>query len=164
MRKEPRHHEPSSAAEPPHPAPIPFHEPWQYELRIPCDPRGPRIARLTLRAALEAHGLSELTDHAELLACELATNSVRHTKGPASVRLHWLHPVLRVSVWDLSPELPHPFRKAPSVYAENGRGLAILDLVADRWGGCATDDGPYGTNGKTLWFELALTPPPTLTA
>ncbi len=72
----------------PHPAPIPFTEPWQYELSFPCDPRSPRIARTTLRAVLAAHGLDELTYRAELLASELATNSVRHTKGPAAVRLH----------------------------------------------------------------------------
>ncbi|MFJ1544141.1 hypothetical protein [Streptomyces sp. NPDC088246] len=37
-----------------HPAPIPFAEPWQYELAFPCDPRSPRIARATLRAILGA--------------------------------------------------------------------------------------------------------------
>jgi hypothetical protein len=80
----------------PHPLPLPFASPRHYELDFPCDPRGPGIARITLRAILDAHGLAQLTDRAELLASELATNSVRHTKGPASVRLQWLHPVLRV--------------------------------------------------------------------
>ncbi|MGS2590589.1 ATP-binding protein [Streptomyces hebeiensis] len=143
----------------PHPTPIPFADPWHYELRFPCDPRGPRIARATLRAALAAHGLTELTYRAELLASELTTNSVRHTMGPASIRLHWLFPVLRVSVWDMSPDLPQPLRATPD--ADSGRGLAILDLVADRWGGCAIREGPYGPGGKTIWFELALTVDPS---
>lgn len=150
----------------PHPPPLPFTAPWHYELRFPCDPRGPGIARLTLRAVLAAHGLTELCDRAELLTSELATNSVRHTKGPASVRLQWLHPVLRVSVWDMSPDLPvlpNPLG-APSVppgpHAHGGRGLLILGSVADRWGGCAIGDEPYGPGGKTLWFELTLAPPP----
>ncbi|QHY98311.1 hypothetical protein SSPS47_24660 [Streptomyces sp. S4.7] len=149
-----------------HPVPIPFTEPWQYELSFPCDPRGPRIARTTLRAVLSAHGLTELTYRAELLASELATNSVRHTKGPAAVRLHWLFPVLRVSVWDMSPDLPEPRRRPGGprggAEQEGGRGLVILDLVADRWGGCAIGEGPYGPGGKTIWFELALNsgPPP----
>jgi hypothetical protein len=34
--------------------------------------------------------------------------------------------------------------------------MAILQLVADRWGGCAIDDGAYGPGGKTVWFELTL--------
>ncbi|MET9520124.1 ATP-binding protein [Streptomyces sp. NPDC002994] len=139
-----------------HPTPIPFHQPWQYELSFPCDPRSPRIARTTLRAILAAHQLDELSYRAELLTSELATNSVCHTKGPAAVRLHWLHPVLRISVWDMSPDLPKPLRKAVSVYDEEGRGLAILELVADRWGGGAIGEGLYGPGGKSIWFELAV--------
>ncbi|WP_274561527.1 ATP-binding protein [Streptomyces spiramyceticus] len=146
-----------------HPAPIPFADPWQYELTIPCDPRSPGIARTTLRTILAAHNLAELSYRTELLATELATNSVRHTKGPAAVRLQWLHPVLRVSVWDMSPDMPKPY--APPADAEAGRGLAILELVADRWGGCAIGEAPYGPGGKTIWFELTLSsgpPPPAL--
>ncbi|WP_248844987.1 hypothetical protein [Streptomyces griseorubiginosus] len=56
-----------------HPAPIPFTAPWVYEIHLPCDPRGPRIVRGTLRAVLHAHGIGELADKAELLTCELAT-------------------------------------------------------------------------------------------
>ncbi|MFF3503091.1 ATP-binding protein [Streptomyces sp. NPDC003247] len=140
-----------------HPTPLPFTAPWTYELHFPCDPRAPGIARLTLRAVLAAHGLAGLVDRAELLTSELATNSVRHTKGPAFVRLHWLDPVLRISVWDMSPDLP-PLAPPLAVPADadGGRGLLILDLLADRWGGCGTDDGPYRPAGKTVWFELAL--------
>ncbi|WP_342669548.1 ATP-binding protein [Streptomyces yerevanensis] len=152
---------------PPHPPPLPFAAPWQYELHFPCDPRGPGIARLTLRAVLSAHGLAELADRAELLASELTTNSVRHTKGPASVRLQWLCPVLRVTVWDMSPDLPPPAPPvAPPPHADGGRGMLILEAVADRWGGCAIGEGPYGPGGKTVWFELSLPegPPSTLAA
>ncbi|WP_225891519.1 ATP-binding protein [Streptomyces dioscori] len=150
----------------PDPPALPFTAPWHYELHFPCDPRGPGIARLTLRAVLNAHGLHELNDRAELLTSELATNSVRHTKGPASVRLQWLHPVLRVSVWDMSPDLPAlpgplgALPASPGAHADGGRGLLILGLVADRWGGCAIGDAPTGPGGKTLWFELNLPAPP----
>ncbi|MEU7043176.1 ATP-binding protein [Streptomyces varsoviensis] len=137
-----------------HPVPIPFTEPWQYELGFPCDPRGPRIARVALRAILDAHEPAELSYRAELLTYELATNSVRHTKTGATVRLHWLYPVLRVSVWDASPDLPR--RCAASADREAGRGMAIVELVADRWGGCVIGGGADGPGGKTAWFELAL--------
>ncbi|WP_328771444.1 ATP-binding protein [Streptomyces sp. NBC_00286] len=151
----------------PHPPPLPFAAPWHYELHFPCDPRGSGIARLTLRAVLSAHGLAELADRAELLASELATNSVRHTKGPATVRLQWLCPVLRVTVWDTSPDLPPTAPPiTPPPHADGGRGMLILDTVAERWGGCAIGDGPYGPGGKTVWFELSLPEesPPTLAA
>ncbi|MGW0980388.1 ATP-binding protein [Streptomyces xiamenensis] len=143
-------------------APIPFAEPWRYELHFPRDPRAPRIARLTLRTVLHAHGLTELTDRAELLTSELACNAVCHTGGAASVQLHWRHPVLRVSVWDTSPALPDTPgtpRPAPPPDSHNGRGLLLLDALADHWGGCALEDGPWGPGGKTVWFELRLTPP-----
>ncbi|MFP3987747.1 ATP-binding protein, partial [Streptomyces sp. E11-3] len=148
--------------------PLPFTAPWHYELRFPRDPRAPRIVRITLRSVLTAHGLDELTDRAELLACELATNSVRHTNSPAAVWLHWRHPVLRVVVHDMSPDLPEP-GPVPPGDAEGGRGLVILDAVADRWGGCSVTAtrNPYAL-GKTIWFELSVdrgeTPPPALAA
>ncbi len=141
----------------PHPLPLPFTAPWTYELHFPYDPRSPGVARLTLRAVLAAHHLAELGGRAELLTTELATNSVRHTKGPAFVRLHWLCPVLRVSVWDGSPDLPSLVPPpAVGVHSDGGRGMVILDTVADRWGGCAIGGEPHGPGGKTMWFELSL--------
>ncbi|MEV6161685.1 ATP-binding protein [Streptomyces sp. NPDC052052] len=81
---------------------------------------------------------------------------MRHIQGPAGVRLQWRHPVLRVSVWDLIPDLPKPYRQAVGSGAEAGRGLAIVELFADRWGGCAIGKGELGSGGKTVWFELVL--------
>ncbi|MFI9231580.1 ATP-binding protein [Streptomyces rimosus] len=146
---------------PPTPEPLAFTDPWEYELAFPGDPRGPGIARITLRAVLAAHGVPELIERAELLTSELTTNSVRHTKGSASVRMRWAHPVLRVSVSDMAPYLPAALR-SPSPEAGSGRGLFILDRVADRWGGCALGDTLLGPGGKSVWFELAVRtgPPP----
>ncbi|MGW0034191.1 ATP-binding protein [Streptomyces sp. NPDC003314] len=146
--------EPTAESEGPTPPPILLAHSWEYELQFPCDPRAPAIARLTLRAVLHTHGLDELVDRAELLTSELATNSVRHTRGPASVRLRWEHPVLRVSVSDTSPVFPMSFPAPPDWDAEHGRGLGILELVADHWGGCCLDESLFGQSGKTIWFEL----------
>jgi anti-sigma regulatory factor (Ser/Thr protein kinase) len=154
-----------------YPDPIPYSDPWHYELQFPRDPRGPRIARVTLRAVLASHGLDQLTERAELLTSELTTNAVCHTSGPASVHLGWQQPSLRVSVWDTSPELPTGTatggpRPLPSPDGIGGRGLLLLDVFADSWGGCAIGDGPWGAAGKTIWFELRLKdgPPPTTPA
>ncbi|GAA2099737.1 hypothetical protein GCM10009801_71670 [Streptomyces albiaxialis] len=143
-----------------HPEPIPFTAPWRYELHFPCDPLGPGVARATLHAVLAAHGIGELAEKAALLMTELATNSVQHCKGSALVTLLWLCPVLRVSVWDRGPDLP-PFGTpvVPEPYADTGRGLLILDALADRWGGCGMEEGPRGPGGKTVWFELAAPGP-----
>nr|WP_280904138.1 ATP-binding protein [Streptomyces sp. MAA16] len=135
--------------------PIPFAEPWEYELHFPRDPRGPAVARTTLKAVLRAHGLGELTDRAELLTSELTTNAVRYSTGPATVRLHWAKPVLRVSVTDTCPLVPEPlFPGGP--YVERGRGLLILDLLADDWGGCRLGESVFGVGAKSVWFELVV--------
>lgn len=162
-------------AEQPHGRPplaaLPFAGPWHYEVHFPRDPRGPRLARVALRAVLASHGLGELVERAELPASELTTNTVRHTAGPGSVRLGWTQPALHVSVWDTEPALPA--RSGPDAFvltdpapphdAIGGRGLLLLNVLADHWGSCALDDGPWGPGGKTVWFELLLkgdrTPP-----
>jgi hypothetical protein len=63
-------------------------------------------------------------------------------------------------VCDSSPVLPlRPgTRPAPlTPHSLGGRGLLILDVLADRWGGCATREGPSGDEGgKTIWFELVV--------
>ncbi|MEU4659279.1 ATP-binding protein [Streptomyces sp. NPDC023723] len=135
--------------------PIPFTEPWEYELHFPRDPRGPAVARTTLKAVLGAHGLGEFTDRAALLTSELTTNAVRHSLGPATVRLRWANPVLRVSVTDTCPLVPVLFGPV-GADAEGGRGLFILDLLADDWGGCRLGEEVFGLGGKSVWFELVL--------
>src|SRR5436305_14399440 len=65
-------------------------EPWEYSLRIPNDLRAVTVSRRTLRLILTMHGLIGLVDVAELLAAELVSNAVRHTKGPAELRVCWL--------------------------------------------------------------------------
>jgi anti-sigma regulatory factor (Ser/Thr protein kinase) len=122
---------------------------------FPRDPRGPAVARTTLKAVLGAHGPGEFTDRAELLTSELATNAVRHSLGPATVRLNWANPVLRVSVTDTCPLLPAPpVPGGPD--AEGGQGLLILELLADDWGGCLLGESVFGVGGKSVWFELRL--------
>src|SRR5689334_16453448 len=81
-------------------------EPWEYTLHIPHDPRAVTVCRRTLRLVLTVHGLIRLTDVAELLATELISNAVRHTKGPAALRLRWRDGVLRIGAQDGDPEPP----------------------------------------------------------
>ncbi|MET7513104.1 ATP-binding protein [Streptomyces sp. NPDC005480] len=105
--------------------------PWTYALHLPHDPRAPGIARATLRLILDAHGLADLTDDAELLASELLTNAHLHTIGPYALRLGpaAVDPGrLRVAVWDSNPRIPSGFGPVrngdvPPEGAEGGRGL-----------------------------------------
>ncbi|MBT2490024.1 ATP-binding protein [Streptomyces sp. ISL-96] len=129
-------------------------EPWQYTLYIPHDPRAVTICRRTLRLILNAHGLPHLAEAAELLATELISNAVRHTKGPAALRLRWADRILRIGAWDADPTPPAPPPRQPATMdAEHGRGLDLIRTYADNWGWypltTADDD-----SGKYVWCEL----------
>ncbi|MFC9912613.1 ATP-binding protein [Streptomyces sp. NPDC127197] len=140
---------------------------WVYALRLPHDPRAARVARMTVRAALDGHGMHEVLDVVELLTSELVSNAYRHTHGPASLRLTALGDGrLRVGVWDSHPHVPAPFGKSPRdrvrpapVDADSGRGLHLVQQYADAWGGWPLGDGPLNRGaGKLLWFEVGSRP------
>ncbi|GAA2320472.1 ATP-binding protein [Streptomyces kunmingensis] len=125
--------------------------PWEYILHIPHDPRAVTVARRTLRLVLHAHGLVALTDLAELLATELVSNAVRHTEGPAALRLSWGGGLLRLGAWDADPTPPRP--PTPHLLeAEQGRGLALVGACADEWGW--HPHSTCGDSGKYVWCEL----------
>jgi anti-sigma regulatory factor (Ser/Thr protein kinase) len=126
-------------------------EPWEYALHIPHDPRAVTVCRRTVRLILTMHGLIRLTDMAELLATELVSNAVRHTKGPATLRLTWRNGVLRIGVWDAHPEPPHR-DLAVALDAEAGRGLALVRACADNWGCHPLRQD--GDTGKYVWCDL----------
>ncbi|MFC9217253.1 ATP-binding protein [Streptomyces sp. NPDC057083] len=147
------------------------HAPWSYVLQLPHDRRAPRVARMTLRAVLAGHGMAELVDTAELLACELVTNAYRHSEGLAALRMRAMEGNrLRVGVWDTNPEIPAPFDRPPGALAplrapapdastvDGGRGLLLVQSCADNWGGYRLGDDLFGWRGKLLWFELASRP------
>lgn len=137
---------------------------WTYSLNLVNDPRAPRIARITLRGVLGLYGMAgAFIDTAELLASELVTNAVQHTKGPSALRITGSDRRLRLGVRDTDPAVPAFFDRAPrpdswqrpKPAAEHGRGLDLVRLCAYDWGAYALGDPLYGTAGKLLWVELA---------
>lgn len=115
------------------------------ELVLPCVPEAARTARHALRGLLPG-----TSDVAELLLTEVVANAVRHAgHGEVTVRAHLLSGLLRVEVLDGSPDLP-PDAGDPGPEAESGRGLLLIEALAERWGATPTH------GGKCVWFELAL--------
>ncbi|WP_327069730.1 SpoIIE family protein phosphatase [Kitasatospora sp. NBC_01302] len=113
-----------------------------------------RVAELRgeLRDALRRWGVPELIDTAELLASELVTNAIRHTDRDAmfTARLYRedrREPRLRIEVEDESDLWPK--RRTPGEQASSGRGLMLVEALADAWG-----VEPRGS-GKRMWFELS---------
>ncbi|MEV1081637.1 ATP-binding protein [Streptomyces sp. NPDC050211] len=129
---------------------------WEYTLTIPNDPRAVTVSRRTLRLILTLHGLITLADTAELLTAELVGNAVRHTKGPAILRVRWSAGVLQIGAWDADPEPPEPPGDLTCItYAEEGRGLALVRTCADLWGWQPLTRN--GSQGKYVWASLTLT-------
>ncbi|MFJ8104616.1 ATP-binding protein [Streptomyces sp. NPDC096132] len=146
---------------------------WAYALQLPHDPRAARIARVTLKAVLAGHDMTQLQDAAELLATELVTNAYRYSTSPATLRLRGLARTrLRVSVWDANPHIPPPFDKRSGPVgpvppeADRGCGLFLVCHYAQAWGGyplggdlsgrggncCGARSGPRPWTGR-LWRE-----------
>lgn len=94
----------------------------------------------------------EVRDAVETLLSELATNCVRHTSSEFTVRIDAAPDKVRVDVTDSGRGTPTI--KAPPPTEPTGRGLRIVDLLADRWG-IMSDDPSFD---KTVWFEIANRP------
>ncbi|MCC3777987.1 ATP-binding protein [Streptomyces sp. UNOB3_S3] len=130
-------------------------EPFEYRLLIPHDARAVQVARTSIRAALTAHGLRELIGRAELLAGEMLTNTIVHTSSTAELTLAWSQwETLRVAVRDACARTP-TLRVAARPFDSDGRGLCLLQTLADRWGYTPLHRDLHGEETKTVWCEIS---------
>jgi Histidine kinase-like ATPase domain len=117
-------------------------------------PPSPHIARHTIRTALLGHAHDpELTDTAELLTSELVSNSVKHSDGPVTVRLRSHLDAVRIGVMDNHPDLPDPLPRTPD--QAFGRGLYLVETLADAWGRYPVISHSRAPGWKVVWFELS---------
>ncbi|MFI8360636.1 SpoIIE family protein phosphatase [Streptomyces sp. NPDC085612] len=118
----------------------------------PGDTQAPGLARHLIRAAVAAWGARERADEIELAADELMTNALVHTDGGGNVSLRLTaQGRIRIEVEDTSSALPR-VREAGD-WAVSGRGLMLVQQLADSWG-----VEPRG-GGKSVWCEFALAAP-----
>ncbi|MEU7384430.1 MULTISPECIES: ATP-binding protein [unclassified Streptomyces] len=122
-------------------------------LQLSATARGARLARLLATEQLRTWGLP--SHPAELIVAELATNAVTHGRVPGRdfrLLLYVVGATLRIEVTDTRGDrLPRPQHAADD--AESGRGLLLVDALADRWG---VVPGPPPR--KTVWAEVATRP------
>ncbi|MFD7868806.1 SpoIIE family protein phosphatase [Streptomyces sp. NPDC059783] len=117
------------------------------------DPEALSAARHMIRAAVRAWGAKDRADEVELAADELTTNALMHTDGGAIVTIRVLAGAerrLRVDVEDRSSALPR--RRDAGESGVSGRGLMLVDRLADAWG-----VESRGT-GKCVWCEFVMPP------
>ncbi|WP_371666111.1 SpoIIE family protein phosphatase [Streptomyces sp. NBC_01241] len=115
------------------------------------DPEALSSARHMIRAAVRAWGAKTRADGVELAADELITNALMHTDGGAIVTIRVLTGTerrLRVDVEDRSSALPR--RRDAGETGVSGRGLMLVDRLADLWG--VESRGV----GKCVWCEFVI--------
>ncbi|MGW2212427.1 ATP-binding protein [Streptomyces sp. NPDC001781] len=128
-----------------------FGNPAEAEVPLPSRPESAATARRLAQIVVLRHwGLTpKLTEDAVLLVSELVGNAVRHTGARVfGLRMRRRRGWVRVEVRDPSRGLPclMPVQETDV----SGRGLFLVDRLADRWG---VDLLP---RGKTTWFEMRV--------
>lgn len=109
----------------------------------------PGAARLARQFVLDSGWSDDAETNLRLatVVSELVTNAILHARTPFSVRVSRTGGSIRVAVSDESNELP--MRRPYDVAEVTGRGLYIVEKLADSWGVSKLP------KGKTVWFELA---------
>ncbi len=130
--------------------------------RVPVPPRqslalrpeasAPATAREFARQVCTEWGIDRIATLAELITSELVTNAVVHARTNADVTIKLVDDTLSVAVRDADPR--PMFRPTESgidqVTTEHGRGLLLLDAMADAWGCHPTGDG------KIVWATIGV--------
>ena len=127
-------------------------------LDLPTHRASVKIARDVVREQLFAwRQAGDLCTDAVLLISELATNAVLHARGGRMLcGVELLTDVqLRVEVHDENAaehhgELGLSPRHSPAPHAENGRGLLLVQQIADAWGVTRSSR----TSGNAVWAAL----------
>jgi len=115
--------------------------------QFPCQPESVAAARHFVRDALGGRA-REFVEAAELMTSELATNAIRHARSDFELTIRTTKDEVRVEVRDNGDG--QPTLGAPSPREHSGRGLRIVEAMADAWGITPT------TSGKLVWFTLPV--------
>lgn len=117
-------------------------------IELPTEPASAGRARDFVRDRLRRSCHDALEDAALLCVSELVANVSVHTDSPQClVTVKQAERTVTIEVTDESGELPA--MEAPSLGAEHGRGLRIVDAVAGAWGVTRSPD-----RRKSVWVRL----------
>ena len=123
----------------------------QRLVTLPPAPESARHARRFVADVLTAVGAEHFRDTATLLTSELVTNGIVHAHTDLKVVVEATRLWMRVEVIDGNPMLPA--RRGYDEQAQTGRGLEMVELLADDFGMQQLDD-----EGKRVWFRLGPAP------
>ena len=122
------------------------------EIALPCDPRSARRARQWVVDQLSTmYGrLGPAADDAKLVVSEIVTNSVQAGCQEVALAIEAHHRRLTLGATDDAPGVPTLASPLPDV--SRGRGLLIVNALAEHWG--VDHDAHEGR--KTVWAQLAV--------
>jgi len=120
--------------------------------RFPSSPSSVTQARRFVQEHLDG-APPDVAETIAVMTSELATNSIRHASSAFEVGVDRIDGTIRVEVTDEGSGVPTVLSPDPTQHS--GRGLFIVDKLADDWGVVASRD----RNTKTVWFSVTL---PTL--
>jgi anti-sigma regulatory factor (Ser/Thr protein kinase) len=87
------------------------------------------------------------SDDIVLVTSELVANGIRHGTGPVGLQLRRALDLVRLEVTS-SGGTGNPTVREAEAHDTGGRGLAIVDMLASRWGWQRSDDV------LTVWAEF----------
>ncbi|GAT70177.1 anti-sigma regulatory factor, serine/threonine protein kinase [Planomonospora sphaerica] len=122
---------------------------------FPGVPSSVAEARAWARDLLTEQVSGDTLDVALLLLSEVFTNSVVHSDsgrvpgGTVTVYLGALDGLAHVEVIDDGAATTMPFLRAATPDGENGRGLALVDLLAAKWSVHHDEE-----TGTAVWFQV----------
>lgn len=111
-------------------------------------PEAVASSRRFVISSLRQLGADHLVQDAALIVSELATNAVLHAQSPFRVSVDESVGVVCISVQDVGEGHAAPRFGESDEHAIDGRGIAIIEALARRWG-CDTL-----SDGKVVWAEL----------
>ena len=116
-----------------------------FEKDLPRTRAAPALARRSLAGWFAGDVDRDDLRTAELLVSELVTNAVMHGHGQITLRAHLDEDRLLVDVIDEGGGFERTVRKS-DLDSVGGRGLAIVDAEASRWG--------IHEGTTHVWFEV----------
>jgi hypothetical protein len=119
---------------------------------LPPTAESASVARWLVNDLLRELVDEETLDTAALLTTELVSNAIRQTREELVVTVRLAGGRVRVGVADSSHRRPQLVQVGSR--DTSGRGLHLVEAMADRWGVDPDDRGL----GKTVWFELDVPP------
>jgi anti-sigma regulatory factor (Ser/Thr protein kinase) len=115
-------------------------------------PRAPECGAVARRLLTERAGdilAGQALEDAKLVATELANNAFLHGRGPIEFTVRLDGPTMRIEVVDQGSGAS--VRICDEATDDGGRGLLIVDRIAERWG---------AYEGTThVWAEVATSLP-----